>query len=243
MMCPLGWWSRLKSFRSELKSENGVLTVEGLLILPVMFLGLLWLVAIIQAAGQWQQIDHALYQVVREISNAAYTVQQSVGLLSGENSEGVMLPEPVTMAWAEASLKKHLPDYERIKPALTWQEVQLPSIDKADEGSLGFSSEEVMLNLVFQPAQVDSAVSRLLPNSLSWQLIKVQKSWLIGRGLLPYRGLEQSAAAAKSGEIVYVTRWGTRYHQDGCRYLAKSKIMYELADLPDFYRPCQVCRP
>lgn len=40
---------------------------------------------------------------------------------------------------------------------------------------------------------------------------------------------------------VYVTEGGTKYHNDGCRHLAKSKIAKTLEDAKKGYSPCSVC--
>jgi competence protein ComEC len=43
---------------------------------------------------------------------------------------------------------------------------------------------------------------------------------------------------------VYVTRTGKRYHRDGCRYLAASKIPISLKDAKaKGYTACKGCRP
>jgi hypothetical protein len=45
-------------------------------------------------------------------------------------------------------------------------------------------------------------------------------------------------------QTVYVTRTGKRYHREGCRYLASSKIPMTLKDAKaQGYTPCKVCRP
>jgi hypothetical protein len=45
-------------------------------------------------------------------------------------------------------------------------------------------------------------------------------------------------------QTVYVTRTGKRYHRDGCRYLAMSKIPIGLKDAKaQGYTPCKVCHP
>lgn len=50
------------------------------------------------------------------------------------------------------------------------------------------------------------------------------------------------AAPATAG--VYITRTGEKYHADGCRYLASSRIAVTLADAKARgYEPCSVCRP
>ena len=45
-------------------------------------------------------------------------------------------------------------------------------------------------------------------------------------------------------QTVYITRTGKRYHREGCRYLASSKIPISLKDAKARgYTPCKVCRP
>ena len=45
-------------------------------------------------------------------------------------------------------------------------------------------------------------------------------------------------------QTVYVPRTGKRYHRDGCRYLATSKIPISLKDAKARgYTPCKVCHP
>jgi len=42
---------------------------------------------------------------------------------------------------------------------------------------------------------------------------------------------------------VYVTKTGSKYHADGCRHLAKSKIAMKLCEAAKSYTPCSVCDP
>ena len=50
------------------------------------------------------------------------------------------------------------------------------------------------------------------------------------------------AAAAPAGETVYITNSGTKYHQDGCSFLSKSKIPISLDDaIAGGYEPCSRC--
>ncbi len=45
-------------------------------------------------------------------------------------------------------------------------------------------------------------------------------------------------------QTVYITRTGKRYHRDGCRYLATSKVPISLKDAKaNGYTPCKVCHP
>jgi len=42
---------------------------------------------------------------------------------------------------------------------------------------------------------------------------------------------------------VYITRTGSKYHRNGCRYLRKSKIPISLREAKQHYGPCSVCNP
>jgi len=42
---------------------------------------------------------------------------------------------------------------------------------------------------------------------------------------------------------VYITKTGTKYHRDGCKYLSKSKIAISLEQAKKSYGPCSVCKP
>lgn len=53
-----------------------------------------------------------------------------------------------------------------------------------------------------------------------------------------------AAFSAPGDTIVYTTRTGECYHEDGCRYLSKSKFETTLQSAIDRgYRACSVCRP
>lgn len=47
----------------------------------------------------------------------------------------------------------------------------------------------------------------------------------------------------KGSVTVYVTRTGTKYHRDGCRYLSRSKIPINLDEAKRLYTACSVCSP
>jgi hypothetical protein len=55
------------------------------------------------------------------------------------------------------------------------------------------------------------------------------------------------SGTAKPGErkdlTVFVTKSGTKYHRDGCRYLASSRIPMSLSEASQRYGPCSVCKP
>jgi micrococcal nuclease len=54
--------------------------------------------------------------------------------------------------------------------------------------------------------------------------------------------VEQVQDSANPAQLVYVTRTGTKYHRDGCRFLSRSKIPIALKDAGR-YEPCSVCKP
>jgi hypothetical protein len=48
---------------------------------------------------------------------------------------------------------------------------------------------------------------------------------------------------AAKGEV-YITASGTKYHTEGCKFLAKSKVPCTLAEAKaKKYEPCSVCNP
>lgn len=53
-----------------------------------------------------------------------------------------------------------------------------------------------------------------------------------------------TAPAEPVGTIVYITKTGEKYHEDGCRYLSKSKIEITLTQAKSRgFDPCSVCKP
>ena len=56
--------------------------------------------------------------------------------------------------------------------------------------------------------------------------------------------LRETAQPDRRTQTVYITRTGKRYHRDGCRYLATSKIPISSKDAKaKGYTPCKVCHP
>lgn len=59
--------------------------------------------------------------------------------------------------------------------------------------------------------------------------------------------LAVAAIAARPFDVsafqkVSLTKSGTEYHRDGCRYLRKSKIEVELSEAEKVATPCSVCK-
>lgn len=59
----------------------------------------------------------------------------------------------------------------------------------------------------------------------------------------PAQSDRSAAIDTKSGEQVYVTRTGKKYHRAGCRSLSKSKIPMSLVAAKQRYGPCGRCNP
>jgi micrococcal nuclease len=59
----------------------------------------------------------------------------------------------------------------------------------------------------------------------------------------PSIGAGVDRADGTPGTVVYLTRTGLRYHLDGCRFLARSRIPVKLGEVEPRYLPCSVCRP
>ncbi len=217
--------------------EAGSMTVEALLALSVTWFFALLMIAFVQTAGQLLDLDRALTASVQEMTAASYTLQQGIGRIVDHDAGEGILPAAATALWADRCLQAHLEAYDRLKPALIWKTAICPS------NFAPWGTEDVQLTLVFCPSRVKSAAAALLPGHLTYTLTKQQRAWLVGRELLPFRGLEESAAMQKKGPLVFITRWGTHYHQEDCRYLMRSKIPCRLEALARIYQPCSVCRP
>lgn len=44
--------------------------------------------------------------------------------------------------------------------------------------------------------------------------------------------------------IVYITKTGSKYHRNGCRYLSRSQISISKSNaISEGYTPCSVCNP
>ena len=55
---------------------------------------------------------------------------------------------------------------------------------------------------------------------------------------------DKAAQQDPQTQTVFVTRTGKKYHRDGCRYLATSKIPISLKDAKARgYTACKVCHP
>ncbi len=55
--------------------------------------------------------------------------------------------------------------------------------------------------------------------------------------------IESAPSTDTQSITVYITRTGSKYHRNGCRYLRKSKIPITINDAKQHYGPCSVCKP
>lgn len=60
----------------------------------------------------------------------------------------------------------------------------------------------------------------------------------------PDTGIKKCVKKDYSDKIIlYITKTGSKYHRDGCRYLRKSMIPIELEEAKKEYSPCSACCP
>lgn len=72
----------------------------------------------------------------------------------------------------------------------------------------------------------------------------VEKAWLKGSNGVITVAEEGFDLEDPSGEVVYITRTGIRFHEGNCRYLRKSKLPTTVGEAEaKGYTPCKVCTP
>lgn len=222
-----------------------------MLTLPFLILMLLLCIALIYTVQGTLILDNALAATCRELSENSYLLQQAAGLGIEGKILGDLAVAGISSLWANRCLNKYLSEYPEIRQAIEWSQTNGPFFSAEGVGDIAeiggdadneSNDDDVILILSFTPAKLNG-VTAILPDA--WKVIfaKRQRAWLTGRSLLPERGLEQAAGQKEQGPLVYITRWGIRYHTNDCRYLAKSKIPAYLNRLAAAYDPCQVCHP
>jgi len=77
-----------------------------------------------------------------------------------------------------------------------------------------------------------------------WKLVESQDEGGES-GTVASPGASKTVVAPKTAEgiTVYVTKSGSKYHRDSCRYLSKSKKAMTLAEASARYSPCKGCKP
>jgi hypothetical protein len=63
---------------------------------------------------------------------------------------------------------------------------------------------------------------------------------VIAVGLVTIATAQEKIVTSKS---FYITKSGTRYHRDSCKYLGKSRIRISDSDAKKFYKSCKICKP
>ncbi|MCL2121818.1 MAG: hypothetical protein FWH28_06160 [Clostridiales bacterium] len=249
--------------RCFLKNKRGSLSLEAMLTLPVLLLAVFLCAGLVFSIHGLLIVEQAASDVCKDLAENSYLLQQAWGFglnAVGDNELVQGLLENLALSdWARDSggyilaascLHKYLKDYPEIEACVRWRLARLPgkpldeNMDFAADPALDalFDEDDVLLILSFAPSGLNH-VTKLLPDS--WQILvtKRQKAWLIGRNLPPGNGAEQAAGQKDKGPLVYITRWGIKYHVDACRYLRQSKIPAYLNQLSDTYGACLVCKP
>lgn len=82
------------------------------------------------------------------------------------------------------------------------------------------------------------------PMSIGMVHTAVEKAWLKGSSGVVAAAEEGFDLEDPSGEVVYITRTGIRFHEETCRYLRKSKLPTTIGEAEaKGYTPCKVCKP
>ena len=67
--------------------------------------------------------------------------------------------------------------------------------------------------------------------------------WADAKPIPPWEFRRGKADPDADPDSVFVTASGKKYHRDGCKFIAKSKIPIALKDAQAKYEPCSVCKP
>ena len=66
--------------------------------------------------------------------------------------------------------------------------------------------------------------------------------WGAGTDAAVNAAVSAETDTAKPEQLVHVTRTGTKYHREDCRFLARTQIPVALKDVGS-HEPCSVCKP
>ncbi|MCL1849737.1 MAG: hypothetical protein FWF83_08760, partial [Clostridiales bacterium] len=252
-------------------ADRGSLAVESMLTLPLLLIALFLCASLVYSIHGVLVLDQAAGDACAELAESSYLLQQAWGMgmeavmentplgATGQALASSGLAESLGgYLLASNCLNKHLKDYPAIIGCLEWETTRLPGLagDSGSDGgdgdgeggggvslgSLLLDEDDVVLVLRFAPAKLNRITS-MLPDSWQITITKRERAWLTGRNILPGRGMEQPAGDKDKGPLVYITRWGEKYHVDGCRYLRKSQIPAYLNQLSEAYDGCSVCKP
>src|SRR5688500_17421093 len=96
-------------------------------------------------------------------------------------------------------------------------------------GFLFYLTFQAMKNPLITRRLMDVAIN--LPSQTAWKLLILLLIIILG-------------SHSAFSQTVYVTKTGEKYHDDGCRYLSRSKISTTLQDAKaNGYTGCSVCKP
>jgi len=229
-----------------------IYSIQGLIILDQ---------AVAETCGELAESSYLMQQAWGMGMDLLHESETFSGLADATGSD--LLRDAAGFMLASNYLNIHLKEHPEVRRCIEWKLAKLPGrIEDDGTGdangiSVGngievgnsiffdtffFDDDDVALVLSFTPARLNRVTS-MLPGAWQITIIKSQRAWLTGRNLLPGRGLEQFAGAKGRGPLVYITRWGEKYHKDECRYLRKSQIPAYLNELSEAYGACSVCKP
>ncbi|QDS94885.1 Thermonuclease precursor [Roseimaritima multifibrata] len=81
-------------------------------------------------------------------------------------------------------------------------------------------------------------------NAGLWQDARKVAPWDFRNGERIETAIPVNAESIRTTDIqVYITQYGSKYHSDGCKYLAKSRQPIPLSRAKSAYEPCSICKP
>ena len=151
---------RVSPWADAVRQTQGVITIEALLTLPVLLLLVFFFVGCIHTLQAVLILEHALTSVCREVADASYLIEQTVGLgLSflpePSGAQADIVPEMMAEVAADAAadvgrqvigslqiygrFSQYLEEYPALREAVEWQTMALP------DGREEWGNEDVRL--------------------------------------------------------------------------------------------------
>jgi hypothetical protein len=140
---------------------------------------------------------------------------------------------------------------ESAEPAA--QPVSDASPPPAMEEPVGVRFVHLFTNVRAAPTVESEAVAQIPPGT-ELEVIQEEGTWALVRlpgavtdqplGYVSGRLLTAEPPTTQQTTMVYITRTGSKYHQEGCRHLRSSKYALTLDEaLEEGYEACKVCKP
>ncbi|MFI3236499.1 MAG: hypothetical protein R3Y47_00555 [Lachnospiraceae bacterium] len=217
---------------------RGIITIEASIILPIVLIIFVQLISIIQMLGVYSGFLLKISQVGEEISVYSYFADWSDSNASEESNILDYTVKP--LLFSELYLKT------RVNAAIEGEGFE----EVAENGALGISylgsyyseaENEVYIRATYEAGTVVS----LVPMTIGFQTFYYSKLW---RG---YQEDSFSDESEESGEYVYITETGSKYHlTTTCTYLdydismvSYQEVQVATTNTGTSYLPCLVCEP